>query len=342
MGITMPGITFIEGLRAGLLRAMEVDPSVILLGEDILDPYGGAFKVTKGLSTKFPDRVFTTPISEASIAGVAIGMALRGMRPIAEFMFGDFITLAADQIVNHAAKFIGMYSDQTNLSMVLRTPVGGGRGYGPTHSQSLEKMFLGLPLFHILAPSHFVHPGEILKQAISGDYPALFLENKLLYPELLKLETQEGAITRTVHFDKHAYPIVVLSNFSDNRKADIVIVAYGGTSRLLELILNQLAEEEIWITACLPVCLSPLPIKQIQDMTEGIGKILVIEEASPVFGWSAEITAALYDAHAGKLDGPILRVGAENTVIPASRPLEEKVLVSEEKIKSAVFEVMGW
>jgi pyruvate/2-oxoglutarate/acetoin dehydrogenase E1 component len=286
--------------------------------------------------------VFTTPISEASIAGLAVGMALRGMRPIAEFMFGDFITLAADQIVNHAAKYIGMYSDQIKLSMVLRTPVGGGRGYGPTHSQSLEKMFLGLPMFHVLAPSHFVHPGEILVQAIAGGYPALYLENKLLYPELLKLEQQMGSIQRTVQFDKHNYPVVKLSNFSDNRKADIALVTYGGMSRLLGPILNRLAEEEIWATACLPVCLSPLPVSLIQDMTEGIGKILVIEEASPMFGWSSEVTTALYEAHAAKLDGPILRVGAANSVIPASKPLEEKVLVSEEKILSAIVEVMAW
>ncbi len=319
-----------------------MDSHAVLLGEDILDPYGGAFKVTKGLSTRFPDRVFTTPISEASIAGLAVGMALRGMRPIAEFMFGDFITLAADQIVNHAAKYIGMYSDQIKLSMVLRTPVGGGRGYGPTHSQSLEKMFLGLPMFHVLAPSHFVHPGEILVQAIAGGYPALYLENKLLYPELLKLEQQMGSIQRTVQFDKHNYPVVKLSNFSDNRKADIALVTYGGMSRLLGPILNRLAEEEIWATACLPVCLSPLPVSLIQDMTEGIGKILVIEEASPMFGWSSEVTTALYEAHAAKLDGPILRVGAANSVIPASKPLEEKVLVSEEKILSAIVEVMAW
>lgn len=321
---------------------MEMDPHAIVLGEDVLDPYGGAFKVTKGLSTRFPNRVFTTPISEAAIAGVAVGMALRGMHPIAEFMFGDFITLASDQIVNHAAKYIGMYSDQIKLSMVLRTPVGGGRGYGPTHSQSLEKMFLGLPLFHILAPSHFVHPGEVLIQAISGGYPALFLENKLLYPELLQLESQVGTITRTVCVDRHDYPVVVLSNFPDNRQADIAIVAYGGISRLLGLILNQLAGEEIWIKACLPVSLSPLPGDLLQAMTEGIRKILVIEEASPMFGWSSEVSTALYEAHAGKLDGPILRIGAANSVIPASKPLEEQVLVSEEKILSAVFEVMAW
>jgi pyruvate/2-oxoglutarate/acetoin dehydrogenase E1 component len=331
----------LEGLRAGLFQAMEMDPHAVLLGEDILDPYGGAFKVTKGLSTKFPDRVFTTPISEASIAGLAVGMALRGMRPIAEFMFGDFITLAADQIVNHAAKYIGMYSDQIKLSMVLRTAVGGGRGYGPTHSQSLEKMFLGLPMFHVLAPSHFVHPGEVLVQAITAGYPTLYLENKLLYPEPLKLEPQMGVLQRTVYFDEHKFPVVKLSNFSDNRKADIAIVTYGGMSRLIGPILNRLAEEEIWATACLPVCLSPLPVQLVQDMTEGIRKILVIEEASPVFGWSSEVTTALYEAHAGKLDGPILRIGAANSVIPASKPLEEKVLVSEEKILSAIVEVMA-
>jgi pyruvate/2-oxoglutarate/acetoin dehydrogenase E1 component len=257
-------------------------------------------------------------------------------------MFGDFVTLAADQIVNHAAKYIGMYNDQVKLSMVLRTPVGGGRGYGPTHSQSLEKMFLGLPMFQVLAPSHFVHPGEVLVQAISGGYPTLFLENKLLYPEVLKLEPQMGAITRRVHFDQYTYPIVELSNFPDDRKADIAIVTYGGMSRLVGSILSKLAEEEIWIKACLPVCLSPLPINLIQNMTKGTEKILVIEESSPMFGWSSEITTALYEAHAGKLSGPILRIGAENSVIPASKPLEEKVLVSEEKILSAIVEVMGW
>jgi pyruvate/2-oxoglutarate/acetoin dehydrogenase E1 component len=150
-----------------------------------------------------------------------------------------------------------------------------------------------------------------------------------------------GTIQRTVYFDEHQFPVVKLSNFLDNRKADIAIITYGGMSRLLGPILNRLAEEEIWATACLPVCLSPLPVHLIQDMTKGIRKILVIEEASPVFGWSSEVTTALYEAHAGKLDGPILRIGAANSVIPASKPLEEKVLVSEEKILSAIVEVMA-
>src|SRR5512140_2514782 len=136
--------TVLERLNTGLHRAMETDERVYLLGEDLLDPYGGAFKVVKGLSTKYPTRVLTTPISEASIVGVATGMALRGLRPVAEIMFGDFVTLIADQVVNHAAKFRWMYNDNVRLPMVVRVPMGGRRGYGPTHSQSLEKMFLGV------------------------------------------------------------------------------------------------------------------------------------------------------------------------------------------------------
>ena len=137
--------TVLDALNAALHRACAADERVIILGEDVLDPYGGAFKVTRGLSTTYPERVLTTPISEAGIVGVAAGMALRGLRPVVEIMFGDFITLAADQLINHAAKFRWMYNDQVRVPMVIRTPMGGRRGYGPTHSQTLEKLFLGVP-----------------------------------------------------------------------------------------------------------------------------------------------------------------------------------------------------
>jgi len=128
--------TVLDSLNNALKTALDNDLRVYLLGEDILDPYGGAFKVTRGLSTLFPDRVLTTPISEAAITGVSGGMALRGLRPVAEIMFGDFVTLIADQLVNHAAKFRWMYNDKVRVPMVVRTPMGGRRGYGPTtHSR---------------------------------------------------------------------------------------------------------------------------------------------------------------------------------------------------------------
>ncbi len=161
------GLTFLESLRQGLHSILADNPRAVVLGEDILDPYGGAFKVTQGLSTRFPDRVFTTPISEAAIVGVSVGLALRGFHPIAEIMFGDFLTLAADQLINHAAKYPAMYNGQVTTQLVVRTPMGGGRGYGPTHSQSIERLFFGIPHLRLVAPSHIHDAGALLQQAVN-------------------------------------------------------------------------------------------------------------------------------------------------------------------------------
>jgi pyruvate dehydrogenase E1 component beta subunit/2-oxoisovalerate dehydrogenase E1 component len=143
--------TILESLNSALHSALAADPRVIILGEDILDPYGGAFKVTRGLSSAYPDRVLTTPVSEAAIVGIATGMSLRGFRPVVEIMFGDFITLAADQIINHVSKLRFMYNEQVQAPIVIRNTMGVRRGYGPTHSQSLEKIFLGIPGLRVLA-----------------------------------------------------------------------------------------------------------------------------------------------------------------------------------------------
>ena len=128
---------YVESLNSALHKVMSEDERICVIGEDILDPYGGAFKVTKGLSTAFPGRVIGTPVSEAGITGLSIGMAIRGLRPILEIMFGDFITLCADQIINSAAKFSWMYNGQVSVPLVIRTPMGGRKGYGPTHSQTI-------------------------------------------------------------------------------------------------------------------------------------------------------------------------------------------------------------
>jgi len=171
---------YVESLNQALHELMAEEERVFVIGEDILDPYGGAFKVTKGLSSAYPDRVLSTPVSEASITGFATGMALRGLRPILEIMFGDFITLCADQIVNGASKFSWIYNEQVEVPLVIRTPMGGRRGYGPTHSQTLEALFLGTPGLTIVAPSHLHSPGGLLRRAVlGGKGPVLFVENKL-------------------------------------------------------------------------------------------------------------------------------------------------------------------
>ena len=176
LNITMK--TVVDSLNEGLHDLMAADSRVVIVGEDVLDPYGGAFKVTRGLSSRFPGRVYTTPVSEAAIVGLASGLALRGLRPIAEIMFGDFLFLAGDQIVNHAAKFRWMYNDQVSVPLVIRTPMGGRRGYGPTHSQSAEKHFMGVPGLWMVAPSVLSTPGDLLRQAtLECDDPVIFIES---------------------------------------------------------------------------------------------------------------------------------------------------------------------
>src|SRR5690606_3089060 len=216
-------------LRAALHAILERDPTAVVLGEDILDPYGGAFKVTQGLSTRFPGRVFTTPICEASIVGASVGMALRGLHPIAEIMFGDFVALAADQIVNHAAKYPAMYNGQVTVPLVIRTPMGGGRGYGPTHSQSLERLFFGIPHLKLVAASHAHDAGALLQQAVADPEPVIFVENKLLYP--LRLERGSELIEYDEILDSHGYPVVMLRNYTPGETPDVTVIAYGGMSR---------------------------------------------------------------------------------------------------------------
>ena len=333
-----PRLTYLESLRNALHTAMEEDPATVVLGEDILDPYGGAFRVTRGLSDRFPDRVFTTPICEATIVGIAIGLAVRGLRPVAEIMFGDFMTLATDQIVNHAAKFHAMYNGAVDVPLVVRTPMGGGRGYGPTHSQSLEKLFLGVPGLRIVAPSQFHNAGDSLNSAILGDAPVLFVEHKLLYPERLRLDSKPG-LWRDETAESGGYSTVLMRNY-DHLEPDVTLITYGGISRLLPRLLATLAEEEIRVLACVPSALQPLPVNTIVSSASQSKRVVIVEDGTADFGWGAQVASTIYDNLFSLLEKPIARVGALNSVIPVPKTLEEAVLVSEGSITSAILEVL--
>ena len=220
-------ITYGQSINKALDEKLASDNSVVFLGEDIRDPYGGAFKLTKGLSTKHPNQVINTPMSEYALAGVVAGMAVRGLKPVLEIMFGDFITICADQIINHATKFRWMYNDQVRVPMVIRTPMGGRRGYGPTHSQTIEKLFLGVPGLKVVAPSHFHDVGELLISAIDDEYPVLFIENKLLYPRKLE-QIKDGYVSDfNAENDKVTFNSLTLSN-SDFEEDMVSIITYGG------------------------------------------------------------------------------------------------------------------
>jgi pyruvate/2-oxoglutarate/acetoin dehydrogenase E1 component len=326
--------TFLGSLNQALRHLLESDPSVFIWGEDLLDPYGGAFKVTAGLQADYPDRVLTTPISEAAIVGLANGMALRGYRPVVEIMFGDFITLAADQIINYAAKFRAMYRGQGAHSLVIRTPMGGGRGYGPTHSQSIEKIFFGIPGLRIVAPSLFHDPGALLTRAVQEtDDPVLFIEHKLLYaqeifPEGEQLPGLDG------------FPTRVVRNYT-NGEPDVTLIGYGGVSLWLEPLMGRLAEEEIRLVAYLPASVQPLPIDDLAAAAAETGRVVIVEEATRTHGWGAEVAAALTERLWGKLKGPVVRVGAADTIVPTARPLEDAVLPSPGTIEKAIYKILA-
>lgn len=326
--------TYLASIQTALRAAFAADPRVCLLGEDVLDPYGGAFKATKGLSTAFPDRVFTTPISEGAITGVATGLALDGFRPVVEIMFGDFLTLCADQIVNHLAKFTGMYGATLPVPVVIRTPMGGGRGYGATHSQSLEKMFLGVPGLTVVAPSHAHDAGALLKHAILGDdAPVLFIEHKLLYP--VDLAEPGGSLRIELRREASGYPTAIVRNHATDAP-DVTVVGYGGLSRLVVPLIEELAAEEITVDAVFPSSLTPLPVDTLVECTARSRRVLVVEEGTEGFNWGAEVAAVLNERLFGQLDAPIRRLASEDTVIPASADGERRMLVGREAVEDAI------
>ncbi len=352
--------TVLESLNNGLQYAFETDQRVILLGEDILDPYGGAFKVSQGLSTAYPERTWGTPISEAGITGLAAGLALRGLRPVVEIMFGDFLTLTADQVINHISKFSWMYSggkaleDQVSVPMVIRTPMGGRRGYGPTHSQTLEKIFLGTPGLRIVAPSGLAtnqldSPGGLLSQAILDDpLPVLFIENKLQYllPVHESPDLGDWELLSNLQIDgpqagseARGYPTDTL-RLRGAPAAQISLAAYGYMVEMARQAIEELAyKHEIFAELVAPSQLAPLPtpgqsdihdpLAPLFDSLQRTGRLLVIEEGNLSFGWGAEVLARSVERLSLRAAG---RVAGLDLPIPAAGLLESAVLPGKEQI----------
>ena len=331
-------MTYLQSLNQALRELLESVPETIIFGEDLLDPYGGAFKVTRGLQRDFPDRVLTTPISEAALTGVATGMALRGLRPVLEIMFSDVLSLSVDQVLNHAAKFRTMYNGGVSVPVTIRTPTGGGRGYGPTHSQCIEKLFFGIPEIRCVAAGLFHDAGGLLRQAVMDDRPVLFLEHKLLYPGELILSDTTDLSVETVS-DRFGYPFVSLRNYRFGQP-DVTLITYGGTSRFLVSALKHMTAEEIRVLACVPALIKPLDFAALRNAAGESGRVVVAEEGGMSWGWGAEIAARLQESLFGKLHAPVRRVAAVDIAIPAARELEQAVLPSAEDIERALIEVM--
>lgn len=342
--------TVLDSLNAGLLNALGGDPKVLLMGEDILDPYGGAFKVSRGCSTRFPQQVLTTPISESGLAGVATGLALRGYRPVLEIMFGDFITLLADQLVNHISKFRWMYNDSVEVPLLIRTPMGGRRGYGPTHSQTLEKLYLGVPGLTVVAPNHFNinedgEPGQFLSRLIlESNSPVLFIENKLqyLFPLKTSQDLADFELRETFEVSDSAllFPIRELT-IRGGPAPVCTLSAYGYMSELCAQAMLTLAyEDEIFCQLVIPTRLSPFDTTALVESVEATRNLVIVEEGTITMGWGAEVASLTAEAMGSRLKN-VSRVAARQTPIPAAPTLEASTLPQVTDIVNAVRKQVG-
>ena len=332
--VLAPGVNVRQAINAALKHLLATVPEVLLLGEDLHDPYGGAFKVTQGLSTAFPGRVISTPISEAGVAGASIGLALAGFKPVTEVMFADFLTLCMDQIYNHAVKFPGMFRDMA-VPLVIRTPSGGRRGYGATHSQSPEHLFASVPGLTVVYGSHRHDVARLLIDAtLRWPYPVLFLEHKLLYAE--KQDPADYAELPAADGDVAAHLFPTLRRGAD--EPDVTLLTYGGMVPVVEAAAERLAEdEELAVEIVVPALLAPLPRDTLIGHLLSRKRIVMVEESHHQYGVAAEIAACLLERG---YRGKALRLGAPPLPIASARSLERDILPDEGRVVEQVLRII--
>ncbi len=317
-----------EALNLALDRALAADPTVVLLGEDLADPAGGISQVTKGLSTRYgTDRVRDTPISEAAIVGAAVGAAIAGMRPVAELMIMDFISIALDQLVNHAAKARFMSGGLLSVPLTLRTAVFGGIGSGATHSQTLEAWLAHVPGLKVVVPSTAADAKGLLTSCIFDDDPCVVIENVALY-----------GTTGPVPEGDHRVPLGVAE--IKRPGTDVTIVTYGRTVRDALAAAEELAAEQIDVEVVDLRSLVPFDAETVLRSVARTRRAVVAHHATRFGGFGAEVAAVIDEELFGELDAPVRRIGARFAPIGSAAALEGFVLPSAAALAEAVRSVM--
>jgi len=323
--------TYVEAINEALMEEMARDEKVFIFGEDIRIGYGGGgiFGATRGLVEEFgEERVIDTPLSEVAITGAAIGAALVGLRPIAEIMFGDFISIIMDQLVNNAAKMRWVLNGEVDVPIVYRTAYGGGIGAGFHHSQSFEAWLAHVPGLKVVMPSDPADAKGLLKTSIRDNDPVMFMEHKLLYKrssgpvpeEEVLIPLGKGAVKRPGE--------------------DVTIVATGAMVKKSLEAAEELTKTGVSVEVLDPRTIQPLDEEMILESVRKTGRIVIVHEA-PVFGgFGGEIAGLVADKAIDYLDGPVKRVGALFTPIPNWNKMEEYYLPDVKKIIDAVSEVI--
>jgi pyruvate dehydrogenase E1 component beta subunit len=323
----MAVITMREAISQALWEEMERDERVFILGEEV-GVWGGTYAVTKGFYDRFgPERVRDTPIAEGVIVGAANGAAMAGLKPVAELMTINFAFLAMDQIVNHSAKLRSMFGGQFNVPIVIRAVSGGGRQLGATHSQTPDVIFAHFPGLKVVAPGTPADAKGLLKSAIRGEYPVLFIEHATLYQA--RGEVPEG---------EHLEPIGVSKVQRPGR--DVTIVTY---SKMLQTSLQaaeRLAQEGIEAEVVDLRSLRPLDMEPVIESFKKTNRAVIAEEGWRSYGVGAEVAARIYEAALDYVDAPIQRVAQKEVPLPYNRDLEQMALPQVEDVIRAVREVV--
>ena len=334
----MPKKSYRNAINEALAQEMRRDKRVIVIGEDVaggqggtgeIDAYGGVLGVTKGLIGEFgPERVIDTPITESAIVGAAAGAAIRGLRPVAELMFVDFLGGCFDQIYNQAAKFRYMFGGKAATPMVIRTMIGGGFRAAAQHSQTLYNIFTHVPGLKVVVPSNAYDAKGLLIEAIRDDDPVIFCEHKMLYD----LEDEVPDEAYTIPFGEAGFP---------RKGNDLTIVALGRMVQLANQVADKLKGEGISIEVVDPRTTSPLDTDSIVESTENTGRLVIVDEAPPRCSMATDIATLVGRELFGELEAPIEIVCCPHTPTPFSPILEDLYIPSPEKIEVAVRKVIG-
>lgn len=327
-------------IYSALKNIFSENENVILIGEDIQNKteftesnYGGAFKVTKDLSDIFPDRILNSPISEAAIVGFASGYSLKAGRAFVEIMFGDFTTLIFDQILQHSSKFEKMFNGKVTCPIVVRTPMGGKRGYGPTHSQSIEKFFLGIDNFAVVALHHRISPEYIFKAIMSVKMPLMLIENKILYT----IDTAKKKLpSYTYQFNGSLFPELYIK--PTEHKSFVTILCYGEILNVVEdALLDLLIDEELFCDIICPSLISEINSKSVIESLKTTRKLLIIEEGPGYASWGSELVSKI---HEQGFNDFILRRFYNTNLIPSSFKAEIEILPNKSNIKKYILELI--
>ena len=323
-------ITFARAVNEAIDEEMERDNTVIVFGEDVAVA-GGVWKVTEGLLEKFgPDRILDTPISEAGIAGLGVGAAMTGLRPIVEIMFGDFLPLASDQIVNQAAKTLYMSGGKTSVPMVVLTSMGAGRRLAAQHSQSLQAWFAHIPGLKVVLPSSPYDAKGLMKTAIRDNNPVVFMQDKVDIH-------QKGPVPDP----EQEYTIPFGQAEVKREGKDLTLIATSSMVREALAAAAELAEDGIEAEVIDPRTLSPLDEQALIDSVRKTSRCIVIDEGYRRFGAGAEIAALIAEQAFYDLEAPVQRLGAMDVPVPFAPSLEDLTIPGRKQIVQIARQMFG-